>query len=74
MLKAFDATEVTVQCPHCRHETRESVGEIKAHPMTTCLNCGKKFRVEGGLGMKVAQELVQKVKQSILGLAGRASK
>ena len=74
MLKTFDSTEITVQCPHCRHEIRESVGQIKAQPMTTCLNCGKKFRVEGGLGMKVAQEMVQKVKQSILGLTGRASK
>ena len=73
-MKAFDSTEVTVQCPHCRHEIRKSVGEIKARPMTTCLKCGKTFRVEGGLGMKVAQEMVQKVKQGILGLAGRASK
>ena len=74
MLNALDGTEVTLRCPYCDHQMKQPAGRLKSHPMLTCLECGKQFRFEGNVWMKLAQDAVERARQGVGRLMGRASR
>jgi len=40
MKTVIDSHEISINCPHCRKETKQSIGRLKTNPKIRCAGCG----------------------------------
>ncbi len=58
----FEDAEIGIPCPKCGHETKQTVGWLKANTEFTCPSCGSVIEVE-------AEELLTGLKKADKALA-----
>jgi uncharacterized Zn finger protein len=45
MTKLADEIMVPLPCPHCGHQSQETLVRLKDNPTVDCLSCGQTFEV-----------------------------
>ena len=46
MKTVIDSHEISINCPHCRKETKQSIGRLKTNPKIRCAGCGQDIHVK----------------------------
>lgn len=70
----FEKAEIGIPCPKCGHETKKSIGWIKAHDEFTCAGCGSVIALEKEKllsGLKGIDKSLAKFRKTIGGIGKR---
>lgn len=42
----LNSAQIPIQCPQCKHETKQKVGRLRRNPQLTCPRCATSFRID----------------------------
>lgn len=69
-----DDQTVSLQCPHCGHETQQTLAWLYDNATYACTGCGENLETHGKAIVDQAQELVAKLGTALTGDVDAASK
>jgi len=62
----FDAQDLPIECPNCKHKTPKSIAWIKQHSELTC-TCGATIRIDSDellAGLRKAEDMISRLEKS----------
>lgn len=68
MTGMFDSKVITIPCPECGHETKETIGRLKHNPKIPCGGCGKTLAINADkltAGLKEAEKSIDSLRDTL---------